>query len=171
VLEASVPDYRKREARAGCGVLAGFLAIVLCVSIHPTIVANGEAAQKKSAAKRPSKQPAAVPASLLRAVRASVSDVTPVKIVRSPRRGVIRVVLDQALVKEAEYRTALVGSCGAIQKAKAQNIASTLEILNADERQGYVYRPTSNCADVIAADDDRRRMVILPQTTIFRAPK
>ncbi len=83
----------------------------------------------------------------------------------------MRIVLDQPLVKETEYRTALVGTCSEILKAKAQRLATTLEIVSADERQGYVYRPTTNCAEVIAADDDRRRMVILPQTTVFRAPR
>jgi hypothetical protein len=152
--------------------VSGFLLVALGGSLQPAWAsAVGEAIQKKTTAKKPAKQPAAVSASLLRAVRTAVSEVTPVKSVRSPRGGVVRVVLDQGLVKEGEYRAALVGSCGEILKAKAQNVASTLEIVNADQRQGYVYRPTSNCADVIAADDDRRRMVILPQTTVFRAPK
>ena len=152
--------------------MSGFLVLTLCGAIQPASASFSEVAiQKKSTAKKPAKQPAAVPASLLRAVRTAVSEVTPVKSVRSPRGGVVRIVLDQGLVKEGEYRAALVGSCGEILKAKAQNVASTLEIVNADQRQGYVYRPTSNCADVIAADDDRRRMVILPQTTVFPAPK
>ena len=163
-------DHPKHEARARRGIMSAFLVLTLCGGM-PASASFSEVIQKKSTAKQPAKQPAAVPASLLRALRTAVSEVTPVKSVRSPRGGVVRIVLDQGLVKEGEYRAALVGSCGEILKAKAQNVASTLEIVNADQRQGYVYRPTSNCADVIAADDDRRRMVILPQTTVFRAPK
>jgi hypothetical protein len=165
-------DHQSVQARARRVVVCGFLAFALCLSVHPAAVsaAAGAVQQKKSTAKKPAKQ-AAVPASLLRAVDAAVSEVTPVKSVRSPRSGVVRIVLDQGLVKEGEYRAALVGGCGEILKAKAQNVASTLEIVNADQRQGYVYRPTGNCADVIAADDDRRRMVILPQTTVFRVPR
>jgi hypothetical protein len=83
----------------------------------------------------------------------------------------VRIILDQPLVKEADYRTALVATCGEILKAKAERIATTLEIVSADERQGYIYRPTSKCGEVIAADDDRRRMIILPQTTVFRATR
>lgn len=147
------------------------LAIGLSVSLQQAPFASGDPVQKKSTTKRPAKQTSQVPATLLRAVRATISESTRVKNVSSPRSGVVLIVLDQALVKETEYRTALVGTCSEILKAKAQRLATTLEILSADQRQGYVYRPTTNCAEVIAADDDRRRMVILPQTTVFRAPR
>lgn len=147
------------------------LAIGLSVSLQQAPFASGDPVQKKSTTKRPAKQTSQVPATLLRAVRATISESTRVKNVSSPRSGVVRIVLDQALVKETEYRTALVGTCSEILKAKAQRLATTLEILSADQRQGYVYRPTTNCAEVIAADDVRRRMVILPQTTVFRAPR
>lgn len=165
-----MPGYSVSTARAGwrIGVI---VVIAICASIVPPTIAAGDGSQQKKTTKPQSKQSSQVPASLLRAVRSTVSESARVKNVRSPRSGVVRVVLDQSLVKETEYHTALVGSCNEILKAKAERTATTLEIVSADERQGYVYRPTSNCKDVIAAAEDRRRMIILPQTTVFRAPR
>jgi hypothetical protein len=162
---------QQSRTRTGRSLPHLLLAIGLGVSLQQAPFASGDPVQKKSTTKAPAKQAAQVPASLLRAVRATISESARVKKVSSPRSGVVRIVLDQSLVKETEYRTALVGTCNEILKAKAQRLATTLEIVSADERQGYVYRPTTNCAEVIAADDDRRRMVILPQTTVFRAPR
>jgi hypothetical protein len=166
-----VPDYRVSTARTSRRSIGATLAIAIWVSLGPATIAADDGTQQKKTTKPPSKQSSQVPPSLLRAVRTTVSASAKVKNVRSPRSGIVRVVLDQPLVKETEYHTALVGSCSEILKAKAERTAATLEIVSADERQGYVYRPTSNCKDVIAAAEDRRRMIILPQTTVFRAPR
>ena len=149
------------------------VAVAICMSAVPMTLATGGGTlqQKKKTTKPASKQTSQLPASLLRAVRATVSESARVKNVRSPRSGVVRVVLDQPLVKEPEYHTALFGSCSEILKAKAERTATTIEIVSADERQGYVYRPTSSCKDVISAAEGRRRMIILPQTTVFRASR
>ena len=146
-------------------------ALTIALGLSLPSATSAAIQQKKTTTKRAPKETSQVPASLIRAVRSTVGETARVKNVRSPRSSVVRIILDQSLVKEADYRTALVGSCGEILKAKAERIATTLEIVSADERQGYVYRPTSNCGEVIKADDDRRRMIILPQTTVFRATR
>jgi len=123
----------------------------------------------KPAPKASVQQTRKIPASLLQALRSSVTQAVPVKSVRSPRSGVVRIALDQPIVKETEYRTALTTSCGEIMRAKVERIVASIEIVNADQRQGYVYRPGSSCEDVLAAAEERRRLAILPGTTIFQA--
>jgi hypothetical protein len=137
-----------------------------------TVPQASPAAHQKSTkppAKRASQQTAQVPASLLRAVRASVDETLPVKIVRSPKSGVVRIALDMPLVKETDYRAALVAGCGEIVRTKAGASVNAIEVVNADQRQGYVYRPASRCNDLLGVDEERRRLAIVPATTIFRA--
>ena len=44
---------------------------------------------------------------------------------------------------------------------------TTMEIVNRDERQGYVFRNLRGCAEVLQADQEGRRLAIVPGTTVF----
>ena len=94
--------------------------------------------------------------------------------VRAISRTTLRVVLDEQLVKEPTYRTVLVRSCDAILESRDDakrgldaRAVTTLEVVNRDERQGYVFRNLRGCADVLQADQEGRRLAILPGTTVF----
>ena len=79
------------------------LAIALGLSLPSATSAAIQ--QKKTTTKRAPKETSQVPASLIRAVRSTVGETARVKNVRSPRSSVVRIILDQSLVKEADYRT------------------------------------------------------------------
>lgn len=104
----------------------------------------------------------------------ALADSFRVSSVRAMSRTTLRVVLEDQLVKEPAYRAVLVRSCAAIlgsrndarrgMDARAQ---TTIEIVNRDERQGYVFRNLRGCADVLQADQEGRRLAIVPGTTVF----
>ena len=94
--------------------------------------------------------------------------------VRAISRTTLRVVLEDQLVKEPVYRAVLVRSCEALLETRNDakrgmdaRAVTTIEIVNRDERQGYVFRNLRACAEVLQADQDGRRLAILPGTTVF----
>ena len=94
--------------------------------------------------------------------------------VRPISRTTLRVVLEEQLVKEPAYRAVLVRSCDQILDSRTDakrgadaRALTTIEIVNRDERQGYVFRNLRGCAEVLQADQEGRRLVILPGTTVF----
>ena len=94
--------------------------------------------------------------------------------VRAISRTTLQVVLEEQLVKEPTYRAVLVRSCDQILQSRSDakrgveaRALTTIEIVNRDERQGYVFRNLRGCADVLQADKEGRRLAILPGTTVF----
>ena len=94
--------------------------------------------------------------------------------VRAVSRGALRVVVDEPLVKEPLYRAVLTRSCEAILESREDpkrgmdaRALTTIEVVNRDERQGYVYRNLRGCAEVLEADQEGRRLAIVPGTTVF----
>ena len=94
--------------------------------------------------------------------------------VRAISRTTLRVVLEEQLVKEPAYRAVLVRSCGVVLASRNDTkrgvdarALTTIEIVNRDERQGYVFRNLRGCAEVLQADQEGRRLAILPGTTVF----
>ncbi len=93
-----------------------------------------------------------------------------VSAVRGVSRTTLRVVLQEQLVKEPLYRAVLTRSCQAIVEGRNRRdvqALTTIEIVNRDERQGYVFRNLRGCSEVIQADKEGRRLAILPGTTVF----
>ncbi len=77
-------------------------------------------------------------------------------------------------MKEPAYRAVLVRSCDVIlasrndtKRSVEARALTTIEIVNRDERQGYVFRNLRGCAEVLQADQQGRRLAILPGTTVF----
>ena len=94
--------------------------------------------------------------------------------VQAISRTTLRVVLEDQLVKEPAYRAVLVRSCAAILESRNDarhgidaRALTTIEIVNRDERQGYVFRNLRGCAEVLQADQEGRRLAIVPGTTVF----
>jgi hypothetical protein len=94
--------------------------------------------------------------------------------VRTISPTTLRVVLEDQLVKEPAYRAVLVRGCEAVLKSRNDakrgieaRALTTIEIVNRDERQGYVFRNLRGCADVVQADQEGRRLAIVPGTTVF----
>jgi len=103
-----------------------------------------------------------------------LSDSFRVGAVRTISRTTLRVVLEEQLVKEPAYRAVLVRSCDAILESRNDakrgmdaRALTTIEIVNREERQGYVFRNLRGCAEVLQADQEGRRLAIVPGTTVF----
>jgi hypothetical protein len=103
-----------------------------------------------------------------------LADSFQVGVVRAIWRTTLRVVLEEQLVKEPAYRAVLVRSCDVIlasrngtKRGVEARALTTIEIVNRDERQGYVFRNLRGCAEVLQADQQGRRLAIVPGTTVF----
>ena len=97
-----------------------------------------------------------------------------VSAVRGVSRSTLRVVLEEQIVEEPLYRAVLTRSCQAIVERRYDarrgtdvRALTTIEIVNRDERQGYVFRNLRGCSEVLQADQEGRRLAILPGTTVF----
>ena len=130
-----------------------------------------------SASRPPSIQPSGSTrrdATIAGTLHGALADSFRVGAVRTISRTTLRVVLEEQLVKEPAYRAVLVRSCDAILESRTDakrgmdaRALTTIEIVNRDERQGYVFRNLRGCAEVLQADQEGRRLAILPGTTVF----
>jgi hypothetical protein len=106
---------------------------------------------------------------LTAALRARVADAVPVKAVRfAPDTEALRITSAVDIVKEPIYREVLAIACDEIEKARSSVRVRMIEVVNAPERQGYVYRGVSKCDEVVRAGPERRRLLLIPDTRIFR---
>lgn len=143
----------------------------LCITLLAGSTAALAASDPIQSARR-SKPSSAVrsSAALTSALRVRVADAVPVKAVRfAPDTGVLRITSASDIVSEPTYREVLTIACDEIEKARSSVRVGAIEVLNAPERQGYVYRGVSKCDQVVRAGPDRRRLLLIPDTRIFRA--
>lgn len=147
----------------------------LCITLLAGSTAALAASDPIQSARRSKPSKAAVravrgSAALTSAVRVRVADAVPVKAVRfAPDTGVLRITSASDIVNEPTYREVLTIACDEIEKARSSVRVGAIEVLNAPERQGYVYRGVSKCDEVVRAGPERRRLLLIPDTRIFRA--
>lgn len=147
----------------------------LCISLLAGSTAALGASEPIQSARRSKPSRAAAraagsSAALTTALRARVAAAVPVKAVRlAPGTGVLRITSATDIVKEPTYGEVLAIACDEIEKARSSVHVATIEVLNAPERQGYVYRGVNKCDEIVRAGPDRRRLLLIPDTRIFRA--
>jgi hypothetical protein len=158
--------WRRRDP-SGAQVL-----LAICLMVSAGLVAHAAVPSEqahKSSARRAAKTPppARTQSTFTTALRDRLSQAVPLQAVRYlPSGGVLRIVTDASILKEPLYRQILPITCGEILRARMLQTIASIEVLNAQQQQGYVYRAVWKCADVATAAPERLKLLVLADTRV-----
>lgn len=80
--------------------------------------------------------------------------------------GILRISTRDTILKEPVYRQILSITCDEILRAGMLDTIASIEVLNAQQQQGYVYRAVRKCADVATAAPERLKLLVLADTKV-----
>jgi hypothetical protein len=102
-------------------------------------------------------------------LRERVAAVAPLAAVRyTAGAGILRLIAQDAILKEPAYREILSATCREILRDGMGGTVASIEILNAQEQQGYIYRAVWKCADIANAAPERLKLLVLADTRVYR---